>query len=595
MARNPAGGGVPGRRANAENWRHQLLRAPQTGAGQDPERAGTQEWRPAAAFQGRSGRPSGVDGRGGGGACGGGLLRRRQRHPVHRHRGAGRGAFRYPAGSGRHGEPAGRRHGGLSGVSGRGGAGVATGQRREGSHGGGIPPCRHPGAPLRGPARRVRRGPHGRAARGAAQRRRARRAGGGRGRDWLRAEKGRGHQGPAIRHAGCRTGGARQRGARHDGDRRAGTEAPGTGTAHRAHLDGGDAEFDRAGRPAAGGAGAGHPDRAARRRHPGSDLRARPAFAGRHGALEDTALRAARISAGGPRRGCAGTGITGSMAKGRPRDRHRKGHGGGAESASREVAYNSRGTAPIRAATVRKRCEVDRVMAITRRQILAGMAAAGAIAAQQQPPDVPLISTSLASGTDPNGQQIVGIAGFMGIPLFRPGYWRYGNAANREVRLAAVQHEILSLASVARAYKIATALHNSSGDCVGAGLTDLNGILRNIDPRWVGYNFDPGFATETAGVDALGGLMELAMPKLKAVTVRDFTWNKEKPDARKPTPCPLGEGIVDWRPFFTALARARFVGPITIEVRYEPKDELNAFRHDLEFVRKQVAATYAAV
>jgi sugar phosphate isomerase/epimerase len=209
--------------------------------------------------------------------------------------------------------------------------------------------------------------------------------------------------------------------------------------------------------------------------------------------------------------------------------------------------------------------------------------------------EVPLISTSVNSGSDPNGQQILGIAGFMGVPLFRPGYWRYGNAPNREVRLAAVQHEILGLASVARAYNIATALHNSSGDCVGAGLTDLNGILRNVDPRWVGYNFDPGFATETAGVEALGGLMELAMPKLKAVTVRDFTWNKAKPDARKATPCPLGEGIVDWRPFFTALARARFVGPITIEVRYEPKDELNAFRHDLEFVRKQVAATYAAV
>jgi sugar phosphate isomerase/epimerase len=312
-------------------------------------------------------------------------------------------------------------------------------------------------------------------------------------------------------------------------------------------------------------------------------------------------------------------------------------------------------------------------MAITRRQILAGMAALGGAAAQQQPPDgprvprprtppkprttpvvclysqhlikveyeavgmvlrdlgfdgcdmavvpgshippeqagsdlmrgieavsgvgleVPLISTSVTSGADPNGRQILGIAGFMGIPLFRPGYWKYGNAPNRDVRLAAVQHEILGLASVARAYNIATALHNSTGDCVGAGLRDLDGILRNIDPRWVGYNFDPGFATETAGVDALGGLMELAMPKLKAVTVRDFTWNKDKTDARKAAPCPLGEGIVDWRPFFTALARAHFVGPITIEVRYEPKDELNAFRHDLEFVRKQIAAAYTAV
>jgi sugar phosphate isomerase/epimerase len=52
--------------------------------------------------------------------------------------------------------------------------------------------------------------------------------------------------------------------------------------------------------------------------------------------------------------------------------------------------------------------------------------------------------------------------------------------------------------------------------------------------------------------------------------------------------------LVDWGQFFAALARARFVGPITIQVRYETKDELQAFRHDLAFVRKQVAAAYTA-
>jgi hypothetical protein len=45
------------------------------------------------------------------------------------------------------------------------------------------------------------------------------------------------------------------------------------------------------------------------------------------------------------------------------------------------------------------------------------------------------------------------------------------------------------------------------------------------------------------------------------------------------------------------LARVRFVGPITIEVRSETKDDINAFRHDLDFgrnssrgIRRQVAS-----
>jgi L-ribulose-5-phosphate 3-epimerase len=209
--------------------------------------------------------------------------------------------------------------------------------------------------------------------------------------------------------------------------------------------------------------------------------------------------------------------------------------------------------------------------------------------------DVPIISTSVTSGNDPNGRQILNIAGFMGIGLFRPGYWKYGNAPDLEARLVEVQREILGLASVGRAYNVAMALHNASGDAVGAGLWDVSGILRGIDPRWVGYDFDPGFATETAGVSGAGIVMRLAMPKLKAVTVRDFTWNKDAAGGWKAAPCPLGEGMVDWRPFFAALARVRFVGPITIEVRYQAKDELNAFRRDLDFVRKQIAAAYGAV
>ena len=43
--------------------------------------------------------------------------------------------------------------------------------------------------------------------------------------------------------------------------------------------------------------------------------------------------------------------------------------------------------------------------------------------------EVPIISTSVVNGNDPYGRQILGIAGFMGIGLFRPGYWKYRRRA----------------------------------------------------------------------------------------------------------------------------------------------------------------------
>jgi sugar phosphate isomerase/epimerase len=180
----------------------------------------------------------------------------------------------------------------------------------------------------------------------------------------------------------------------------------------------------------------------------------------------------------------------------------------------------------------------------------------------------------------------------MQIPLIRAGNWKYGGAPV-DTRLAEVQREILNFAGVARAYNIAVCLQNLADDYVGAAVWDYDGMLRGIDPRWVGYDFDPGSATLAGGPDGAAAGMRVALQRLKAVTVSDAAWSKEG-SRWKAAPCPLGEGSVDWQGFFGSLARAKFNGPLTIQMRYQPKDELAAIRKDLDFVRKQIAAAYGS-
>jgi L-ribulose-5-phosphate 3-epimerase len=206
--------------------------------------------------------------------------------------------------------------------------------------------------------------------------------------------------------------------------------------------------------------------------------------------------------------------------------------------------------------------------------------------------DVPILTTSATSASDPNGRQVMAIAGFMQVPLIRSGTWRYG-AGDVETRLTEVQREALSLASVARAYNLGLCLPNSTGDAVGAAIWDYSAMLRGVDPRIVGYDFDPGCATQFSGPDgAIAGLRPV-LPRLKAVTATDAVWTKDG-SQWKASPCPLGEGSVDWGRFFGSLARAKFTGPITLELRYQPANELNAMRKDLEFIRKQIAAAYGS-
>jgi sugar phosphate isomerase/epimerase len=193
--------------------------------------------------------------------------------------------------------------------------------------------------------------------------------------------------------------------------------------------------------------------------------------------------------------------------------------------------------------------------------------------------EVPIITTALTSMADPTAGEVLGLAGVIGVPFFRPGPWRFSAPS------PALQHEIAGLGAVGRASKSAMGIPNT-GEAAGGTVANVSRIVRPLDPRWVGFDFDPSPAAVDGGADAVAAAFAMALPRLKMVTVRDC-----KKDA---TACPLGEGVVDWRHFFGLLAGAKFTGPITLQVDYRAQDNLAAIRRDGEFVRKCLGTGYGA-
>jgi sugar phosphate isomerase/epimerase len=86
----------------------------------------------------------------------------------------------------------------------------------------------------------------------------------------------------------------------------------------------------------------------------------------------------------------------------------------------------------------------------------------------------------------------------------------------------------------------------------------------------------------------------MALERIKMVAIKDFYWEK-RGGKWKMLMCPLGEGMVDWTKFFSILAAARFMGPTSLHMEYEPADEAAAIATDFAFLRKQVDAAYGGV
>jgi sugar phosphate isomerase/epimerase len=201
---------------------------------------------------------------------------------------------------------------------------------------------------------------------------------------------------------------------------------------------------------------------------------------------------------------------------------------------------------------------------------------------------VPVLTTDYTSLADDTIRTMAGFASQMGVPLFRAGHWKY-TGGEIETRLAEVQRDLAGLAALARAANMTVLIQNVAGQ-VGGAIWDAQMLIRGMDPRTVGYDFDAGYAVEQGG-PGWETAFRLALPRIRMVTARDFYWAKEA-GTWKPAACPLGEGMVDWARLFSGLARARFTGPVSVTVDYPAGDPPAAIQRDVAFLRKQVEAAY---
>jgi sugar phosphate isomerase/epimerase len=204
---------------------------------------------------------------------------------------------------------------------------------------------------------------------------------------------------------------------------------------------------------------------------------------------------------------------------------------------------------------------------------------------------VPVITTALTTPADRTAVPVIALAGMSHVPMFRPGDWSYGNSPNIMMRLGEVQREFAGLLNIGRQYQIAAVMHNQTGSNVGAAVWDVQRIIEPFEAAWAGFYFDVCNATAEGGGGSWETALRLAMPRIKAVTVQDFVWEKQN-DRWQMTKCPLGQGMVDWTKFFRMLAQANYTGPVTLEVGYTVKDMPSALARDLQFARKQVQVAW---
>lgn len=190
---------------------------------------------------------------------------------------------------------------------------------------------------------------------------------------------------------------------------------------------------------------------------------------------------------------------------------------------------------------------------------------------------VPMMTTAITSAREADTRRILAVAQDEGIEYYRTGYLRYPPRADLVRTLEEMRPLLRELAAMNERYGIHGAYQNHSGTGVGGPVWDLRFLLDDIDPRWLGVQYDIAHATVEGGSSWPLGLQLLA-PRIRTMDVKDFLW-AQREDRWVPRWVPLGEGMVDYRRFLETVRQLRLSGPVSLHFEYSPLEGPNPLEH----------------
>jgi sugar phosphate isomerase/epimerase len=211
---------------------------------------------------------------------------------------------------------------------------------------------------------------------------------------------------------------------------------------------------------------------------------------------------------------------------------------------------------------------------------------------------LPMITTELLSDADPAARPTFATAAALRIPYLKPGYYRYKFADARK-ELADAGAQFRTLVALASQSGVQLGFHNHAA-YIGGGVWDIVPLIDSLDPAVAGYYFDVRHAVAEGGDGGWRSAFSVAAPRIKMIALKDFYWEKAA-GVWRIKDCPLGEGMVKWKPYFAMLAQAGFHGPVSLHLEYEipgatldviEANTIAAATKDLAFVKAGLAEAY---
>ena len=201
--------------------------------------------------------------------------------------------------------------------------------------------------------------------------------------------------------------------------------------------------------------------------------------------------------------------------------------------------------------------------------------------------EVYMLTTALSEATQPHAETILKTAAGLGIRSYRTGWLDYGPDLDVPANLDVFRRKLAGLAALNKKYGIRGEYQNHAGTHLGGPLWDLWAVLKDLDPQWIGCQYDIRHAVvEGANSWPLG--LQLLRPYIRTLDIKDFRWI-EKNGKSTVENVPLGAGTVDFPKYLGLVKAYGLPGPLSLHLEY-PLGGAESGAKTLSIPREQVIA-----
>jgi sugar phosphate isomerase/epimerase len=186
---------------------------------------------------------------------------------------------------------------------------------------------------------------------------------------------------------------------------------------------------------------------------------------------------------------------------------------------------------------------------------------------QQAGLTIEMMTSGITDPEDPLTEKVLRTASEMGIKYYRLGYYSYEPALSVVDNLEKIKVNMHGLAKLNEKYRIHGAYQNHAGSNFGAPVWDLWEVLKDMDPKWTGCQYDIRHAT-VEGMRSWSLGLKLLKDYIRCMVIKDFRYG-EKDGRSVEVNVPVGEGVVNFEAYFKLVKELGIHGPISMHLEYE--------------------------